>query len=625
MNRNFIKVAAANIQVKLLDVNTNKNNVIKFISFAHNKQIDIINFPELTLTGVSAGEMLGSMEIINKSRMALKEIVEFSKGKKILISLGLPIIDNNCLYSCQAFIFDGRLLSLMAKSSLNKDQRQYMTSFNPLSSGSNKKNTILNNQVFFTDKDQMTSISFLFEDDLYDRTSRAYFEAIKRSNIVFIIGSHEQTAMDLDDKKHLFKSLSKKDNLALIYTGASANESSTNGVYSGQKYIFEDGNLLEASTNFKDGLIYTDINMDQVRFNKLYQGRADEEKIPPYQLDFNKNKTSLYRKIEQNPMVPSDEVDFIRKCKDILNIQAYALIRRLNQLSDKKIFLGLSGGLDSTQALIVACLAYELANWDKKDIHAIIMPGLGTSSRTKSNAHKLAQAYGVSYMTVEINESVRRHFLDINHDENDHSIVYENAQARERTQILMDLSNKHGGIVLGTGNMSEIALGFSTYNGDHMSMYAINAGLTKTLLKEVVRYVKNNSKDQEIKEVLGDILATPISPELLPAVDGEISQKTEDNIGPYELHDFFLYHTIRNKSEFANVVYMCKEAYADKYSLEEIVKYYKVFLRRFSIQQFKRTCMPDGPAIEDFSLNPRNGFTMASDVEILRLEEISEN
>ncbi|MDO5026636.1 MAG: NAD(+) synthase [Tissierellia bacterium] len=606
MNRNFIRVCAANTKINLLDVDKNKEEILKQIEFAHKNHVDIISFPELALSGVSSGEMLCSQEILQKSQKALEQIIDFSKSKTMLISLGLSIRENGRLYSGQALIFNGSLLKIIKKNKLNKEQKSYLHPAN-LSPSDYLQGLV-------TIDDTRSNLAFIFEDDLFDDHMQ-YSKLINaNSKIVFVAGSRSEHAASLDEKLEIFKSISKKDNLALIYSGPSSNESSTNSAYSGYKYIIEAGQVLAKSPIFSNGLIYTDINLDEISIKTFFEDLIPESNP----ISFSKENYSLYRKISQSPMIPQDKMDLYKKAKNILNIQAHGLIRRLNQISDKKIFLGLSGGLDSTLALISASYAFEKAAWDKKNIHAIIMPGLGTSKRTKTNAHLLANAYGVSVREISINDSVLQHFKDIGHDEDDYSIVYENAQARERTQILMDLANKQGGLVLGTGNMSEIALGFSTYNGDHMSMYAINSGLSKTLLREVVRFVMEQSSDPKISLPLADIIETPISPELLPSKNGQISQKTEDKVGPYDLHDFFLYHTIRNKSAFEDVLFMSKIAFEGRYSIEDIEKWYTIFLRRFSTQQFKRSCMPDGPAIEDFSLNPRNGFTMASDINILK-------
>ncbi|NLW51887.1 MAG: NAD(+) synthase [Tissierellia bacterium] len=621
MYNNLIKVASANIKIKLLNVEENKNNILKFLRYAYENNIDIVNFPELTLTGVSAGQMIVSKEIVKRCKVALDEIVSYLKDKKMIVSIGTPISFSNFTLNSQAIIYNGEVYQYVLKNNLNSEQKNYFMEINKngesMFSGDEAESlyNIFSIQVMNSN----LKVAFIFEDDLYTKSSLYDLYIENNVNMLFVMGSSYDTALSASQRKDFLASLSKKDNISIIYSGASTGESSTNNVYTGQKHIFEAGELLESSTPYTDGMIFTDINIDEIRSHNLHVPKH-ENNIWPVVLELEHKEFRIDRKFNPHPFIPINQTKFAQKAKEILNIQAYALIRRLNQLPEKDIYLGLSGGLDSTQALIVASLAYSILKLDPKGIHAIIMPGLGTSSRTKGNAHKLAEAYGVSVEEISINESVLQHFTDIGHDKDDLSIVYENAQARERTQVLMDLSNKHGGMVLGTGNMSEIALGFSTYNGDHMSMYAVNAGLTKTLLREVVRYVKDMTTHEETKAVLADILDTPISPELLPPKDDVISQKTEDNIGPYELHDFYLYHLIRNRSSFEDTIYMASKAFDGKYSVEEIKKWMALFLRRFSTQQFKRSCTPDGPAIEDFSLNPRNGFIMASDIDILGLE-----
>lgn len=621
MYNNFIKVAAANIKVQLLNVEENKKSILKFLKFAYENNIDVVNFPELTLTGVSSGEMSVSNEIVNRCSIALNEIKDYLQGKEIIVSIGTPINFSNFTMNAQAIIYNGEIVQYALKNTLNDEQKRYFYELDR----NNERRFIGNSDESIDNicsihlKNTSAKIAFIFEDDLNNipKLYNLYIE--NQVNIIFIMGSSYDIALSSNYKREILSALSRRDGVAIIYSGASTGESSTNNVYSGQKYIFEDGSLLAASSQFTDGMIYSEINLDQVRGKLKYIPNLDDYLWPDI-LEINNKDIKLIRKLNPHPFIPQNEDEFAQKARDILNLQSQALIRRLNQLPEKDIYLGLSGGLDSTQALIVASLTYTKLDLDPKGIHAIIMPGLGTSTRTRGNAHKLAEAYGVSIEEISINESVLQHFTDIGHDKDDLSVVYENAQARERTQVLMDLSNKHGGMVLGTGNMSEIALGFSTYNGDHMSMYGINAGLPKTLLREVVRFVKDMTPNKLAKEVLTDILDTPISPELLPPKDGVIAQKTEDNIGPYELHDFFLYHLVRNKSRFEDVVYMATNAFEGKYSSDEIKKWLKVFLRRFSTQQFKRSCMPDGPGIEDFSLNPRNGFIMASDIDVLGLE-----
>ena len=617
MQRNFLKMATANFDIKLLNVDYNKKQIINLIDLAVNKNVDIINFQELTLTGVSAGELITSSEILKKSKKALLEIRDFTKDKNILVSIGLPINYMGTNLNVLVLIQNGELINIKYKENLSYQENKY---FGKLFEGESTfydeslSAYITNKDMCINDENQLY-IKQIFEDDLYDLSTD-----LNLTNVLLIAGSRPENVYTCDERKTILKSISLRDNKAVVFTGPSINESSTNGVYSGQSFIYEAGKMLDISKPYTSSLLINDINIDELkRKNKTI--KTNNTYPVTISVNFKESKYDLIRKLDPHPLIPSNKSEYDKKMKSILEIQAQAIIRRLNQLNEKDIYIGLSGGLDSTLVLLASCLAYQKLGYDLKGIHTITMPGLGTSQRTKSNAILLAESLGVSIEEISIKESVLQHFKDINHDENDTSVVFENAQARERTQILMDLSNKHGGIVIGTGNMSEVALGFATYNGDHISMYGINAGIPKTLLREVVRYVKDNINNEGAKKAMADIIDTPISPELLPPVDGKISQKTEDNVGPYELHDFFIYHIVRNKSSFEDTLEMASIAFANKYDRPTIIKWLQTFLRRFSTQQFKRTCSPDGPGIEDFSLNPRNGLIMASDIDILKLGE----
>lgn len=623
MQHNFMKVAAANISVKLLNVEENKKSILNYLEFAYKNNIDVINFPELTLTGMTSGELLASREILNKSDMALKEITDYTKDKNMLIGVGLPKMVSGKVYNTHAIIFNGKVLSLLAKNGLDYLESKYFSQLDHNLSYQQEE-SLLTNISIFNEDEYNSKIAFIYESDLMNNNNFHYYTN-ENINLLFVIGSSPEDSNSCDFLSDYFKSLSKKNSLAIIYTGPSTNESSTNNVYSGKKYIYESGQQLKTSTYYTDGLIYSDINLYEVMRKNPYSlitSNFDAPVLKHFVINFNKAENNIARKLNPHPMIPQDKKELATKIKSILNIQTQALIRRLNQLPSKNIILGLSGGLDSTLALIVSCIAYSKMNLNPSGIYAITMPGLGTSNRTKTNAMKLAEEYGVTLMEIPISDSVLQHFKDINHDPTDTSVVYENAQARERTQILMDMSNKVGGLVLGTGNMSEVALGWSTYNADHMSMYNVNGGLTKTLLREVVRFVMDQTDNENIKSTLSDIINTPISPELLPTnAEGNIAQKTEDNVGPYELHDFFIFHMIRNRSSFEDIIFMAKNAFEGMYNEDEIKIWFTKFLSRFSTQQFKRSCMPDGPAIEDFSLNPRNGLIMASDIDILKMED----
>ncbi|WP_103980804.1 NAD(+) synthase [Helcococcus massiliensis] len=607
MNRNFIRLAAANIETNILNIDKNYKQIKKCIEFSKEKNIDLLVFPELTFTGVSAGQMIASNEILSTSDRYLKDLLKFTKDIDTLIVLGLSYKHRNQTYNLGLAIKNGSILQSINK---NKSYKTNDLFFSKLEKG------ILENVDFpilvdgiLSDSKNNVNIQIVFEEDLLSK----YTNIDSSTNILAVLGSKATDYKKMSSLENDLTNISKMTSTTLVYAGPSSNESSSDSVFTGEKYIIESGTCIESSDSFNNGLIYNDINLDETN---SFIGNKTNSHIYISDIEFTQNNYQLKRKLSIHPYL-NDIRNNQQIMKNILDIQVHALARRLKQIPDNKIFLGLSGGLDSTLAFIVACKALDKLDMDRKNIYAVTMPGLGTSDRTKNNALDLAKEAGTNILTINIKKSVLQHFEDINHDPSDLSVTFENAQARERTQILMDLSNKEGGIVLGTGNMSEIALGWSTYNADHMSMYNVNSGLPKTLLREVVRYVKDHSDNARISEVLTDIIDTPVSPELLPTnEDGTIKQETENTVGPYELHDFFIYHLIRNNSKIEDIYHMTINAFEDKYDKETILKWLKFFLRRFTSQQFKRNVAVDGPQILDYSLNPKFGFLMPSDIDI---------
>ncbi len=611
MYKNFLRIASANINIKLLNIEANKSEIIKYINFATQNGVDILLFPELTLTGVSSGEYIATKEIVKRSYEALKEIVSTSKNFNTIIYLGIPTYNNGKYYNTMLAIQNGNIIGGKSKSYLNKFEKNIFNSFEDSYSFEIDDTTVTINHNFMLNiKNCDISIDLQFE----NLVNYADIDSNNKYDLLLIPGSETRNALNLDSFKYKLINLSKSRGNVVVYAGPSSNESSSNAIYSSQKYIISNGEIIEQGKDFLNGMIYNDIHLsefkrDDVIFDNFFSEYYNFETI------LEEKEIPIKRKINPYPYFPSRD-NWNSFMKNIVDIQSEALARRMRQIPDKKIYLGLSGGLDSTLALIIASLTYYKLGYDSKDIHAITMPGLGTSQRTKNNAIELANAYNVTLEEISIKDSVIQHFKDINHDEKQYDVTFENSQARERTQVLMDLANKHGGIVLGTGNMSEIALGWSTYNGDHMSMYSINCGLPKTLLREVVKFIANTTNKKVLKDTLLDIVYTPISPELLPTNEsGEIEQKTENNVGPYELHDFFIYHLIKNKLEISEIQNLCEMAFGDKYSKEEISKWYLKFLSRFVTQQFKRNVAPDGPQILDYSLNPKFGFNMPSDID----------
>lgn len=603
MHKNFLRVASANIKTRVLNIEENKNELLKYIEFIRNSNIDITIFPELTLSGITGGDLIAHTEIIDKCENALYEILRETNSIDSVLFIGLPIKVNSGIINAIFALYRGEIKAIISKEDYSSDELRIFSEIDCNSTFycklSQKHHDIFstNNLIQIND----TKIQVCFENNLNSIS--------QNSNILLVAGGNITNSYKLTNNKLKLQNISEQSNTALVYSGASNFESSSKGVYAPQKYIIENGILLDESKVFSNGLIYNDINIDSIKNNR----KSNSKIISNIYIE--EKKYNLKRDIDKYPYYPNKE-NWDTFMKNILEIQSEALVRRLHQLPDKKIFLGLSGGLDSTLGLIVSSLAFYKLDIDSKNIFTITMPGLGTSDRTKNNAINLAKVYNTTFKEISIKDSVLQHFKDIGHDENDFDLTFENAQARERTQVLMDLTNKFGGIVLGTGNMSEIALGWATYNGDHMSMYGINSGLPKTLLREVVRYVANSTSNELLKTTLLDIIDTPISPELLPtSSDGKISQITENNIGPYELHDFFTYHLVKNKSKLDNIKFMAKLAYKDKYTDSDIEKWFNKFIYRFFTQAFKRNVSPDAPQILDYSLDHRNGFVLPSDID----------
>ncbi|MFM1525497.1 NAD(+) synthase [Helcococcus bovis] len=616
MYKNFIKVASANINTKLLNVEENKDSILKYMNYASNNNVEILLFPELTLTGVSSGELVATKEITDKCKKALDEIVENSKKSNMLVIFGMPIKINNKFYNAMLYVQNGQVINVTSKKTLSYEDKRYFSvaKDNSYFIDSNRDNSFYL-RIFNSDKLNSYEGNFdfnlqlVFENELINNN----YIVSENMNLILVPGSVKSTVNQINDIQNTLQIVSKTNGVGLIYAGASNGESSSDGIYASQKFILENGKIIAKGNSFTNGLIISEINSYECKNRET--GMNYEAVYSPYEYKISETIFELTRQLDKYPYFPESKI-FESSMRNILEIQSEALARRLKQIPEKKIFIGISGGLDSTLALIVASLAYYKLKLDSKDIHTITLPGLGTSNRTKNNAINLSKAYGTTFKEISIVESVKQHFKNIEHDENDTSVAYENAQARERTQVLMDLANKHGGIVLGTGNMSEIALGWATFNGDHMSMYNVNSGIPKTLLREVVRYVANNTENTLLKNTLIDIIETPISPELLPTnEEGTITQKTEDNVGPYELHDFFVYHLVRNKSKLSDILFMAKQAFSDKYSEEIIEKWFNKFRWRFVTQQFKKNIAVDGPQILDYSLNPKNGFIIPSDLD----------
>ena len=562
---------------------------------------------------------------MKSAESSVYRIIEETKNLNIISVVGVPVAFKEALYNCAAVIFKGKLLALVPKVNIPNYSEFYEARH--YTSGKNTdfeieyagQQTVLSDKVLFQNKN-MSDFTLGVEicEDLWVAESPSI--ALAKSGAVIICNpsTSDDTIGKAEYRRSLVRMQSGKLCCAYIYTDSGFGESTTDTVYSAQNIICENASLLSESERFTTGITYADIDVQKLMGERRRMSTfcSDNENIRRIYFDMPLTDTKLSRKFEQTPFVPSAKDDLSRRCKEIITMQATGLATRLAHTGIKNVVLGLSGGLDSTLALIVCVHAFDMLGIDRKNIHTVTMPCFGTTKRTKSNAEKLAEAYNVSFEEINITAAVRQHFIDIKHDESVTDITYENSQARERTKILMNLSNKYGGLVIGTGDLSELALGWATYNGDHMSMYAVNVSIPKTLVRYLTAYEAEIS-DGELKTVLLDVLDTPVSPELLPPdKNGEIAQKTEDVVGPYELHDFFLYYFVRFGFTPSKIYYLAKCSFAVKYNNDTIKKWLVTFLKRFFSQQFKRSCLPDGPKVGSVTLSPRSDWRMPSDASV---------
>ena len=633
----YVKVGASTLELKVSDTIYNVQTIKKQIDEAVNKNIQIISFPELSITGYTCGDLFNQDILIDKSYEGLKDLVDYSKDKMIVIIVGSPIKCENKLYNCAVVINNGKILGIVPKTYIpNYNEFYEMRWFKSSNDLKIKEINLFNEFVpigvdlIFTSKlDDELKFGVEICEDVWSLYPKSNDYASSGASIIFNLSASNETIGKYDFRKELIKMQSIKTISGYVYSSSGINESSTDLLFSGSSLIYENGKLLSENNrfDFNSNLIYSDIDIKRLvndrRKNTSFISNTDKEYRNIY---FTTSKNNLIsRKYSKYPFVPSNEDKREERCKEIINIQSSALAKRLKHTNIKKCVIGVSGGLDSTLAFLVIKKAFEKLKIDNKNIIAVTMPGFGTTNRTYENALDLIKINNATLKEIDIKKACLVHYSDIDQDINNHDITYENAQARERTKILMDIANKENALVIGTGDLSELALGWCTYNGDHMSMYSVNSSIPKTLVKYLVKYIADT--DKKNKKVLYDILSTPISPELLPADEkGNIKQITEDNIGPYILHDFYLYHFFRYGASPKKIYMLAVNTFENEYSKEEILKWLKVFIKRFFTQQFKRSCMPDGVKIGSISLSPRGDLRMPSDASyniwIKELEEI---
>ena len=621
MKDGFIKTAAASFDVTVADCVTNAEKITEIIKNSAENGVRLLALPELCITGYTCSDLFLQSELLDGAKTALKIICENTKSADIIAVVGLPISKNSRLYNCAAVLYKGEILGIVPKANIPNYNEFYEKRHFCPAPKNNSALTLFDKEIPFGTNlifacADMKNFTFAAEicEDLWVAAPPSVNHAKNGANIIVNLSASNEVIGKCEYRRSLVSGQSARLVCGYVYCSAGDGESTTDTVFASHHIIAENGVVLKENTLFENGLIQTEIDVDRIDGERRKIGSYQTEVSPDYKtisFDMQKTVTELTREIPQTPFVPGDALKIDERCSLILTMQAMGLKKRIVHTHAKGVVIGISGGLDSTLALLAAVRAFDILKRSRTEITAISMPCFGTTSRTKSNAEKLCTAMGVTFKTVDIKKAVNQHFEDIGHDPNNFDVVYENSQAREREQVLMDYANKTGALVVGTGDLSELALGWATYNGDHMSMYGVNAGVPKTLVRYLVRHAKKLFDGENIGEILDDILATPVSPELLPPKEGEIAQKTEELVGPYELHDFYLYYAVRFAFPPKKVLRLAK--YAFSYDDEILVHWLKTFYRRFFAQQFKRSCLPDGPKIGSVSLSPRGDWRMPSD------------
>lgn len=623
MRHGFIKVAAATPDIRVADVDYNKGQIIKQMDEAAEAGAKIIVFPELCITGYTCSDLFLQDILLNSAKKALVEIAEHTKNLDALVFVGVPIAVGGELYNVAAALNHGNILGFTTKSFLpNYGEFYEMRQFRP---GPKKAEKILfggkeipfGPQLLFVEN-QMANLIVSAEicEDVWSPVPPSIEAAREGATVIVNCSASDETIGKASYREALISGQSARLISGYIYANAGEGESTTDLVFGGHNLIAENGTILAEAKRFSNGIIYTEFDVQKIanerRKNTTFT-ETQEHVLPRIPFGLEQTETILTRTFPSRPFVPRDDQERAKRCEEILTIQAMGLKKRLAHTHAKSAVVGISGGLDSTLALLVTAKAFDALGLERSGITAVTMPCFGTTDRTYQNACKMSLKVGATLREVRIGDAVMQHFKDIGHDPQDHSVTYENSQARERTQVLMDIANQTGGLVIGTGDMSELALGWATYNGDHMSMYGVNASVPKTLVRHLVHYFADTCEDSSLKEVLYDVLDTPVSPELLPPKDGEIAQKTEDLVGPYELHDFFLYYFLRMGYEPGKIYRIAKLSFAGEYDDETIYKWLRTFCWRFFSQQFKRSCLPDGPKVGTVALSPRGDWRMPSD------------
>lgn len=623
MRDGFVRVAAVTSDVRVADVPFNCGKIMAGIDAARDRGVKIAVFPELAVTAYTCGELFNQKSLLDAAEAGIREIAEHTKGSDILVFVGFPFQYSGKLFNCAAALQDGKILGIIPKRWLpNYSEFYEMRYFTP---GFGKPVTVtaggetvpMGSHILFACENQPNLlVGAEICEDLWVLSPPSISHAQAGATVIVNCSASDEVTGKADYRRSLVAGQSARLLAAYVYANAGEGESTQDLVFGGQNLIAENGNILAESERFENGMICADIDLERLEGERrrmtTYQEKGrDRYLIVPFRLK--ETEEPVERRIDPAPFVPADQGDRNRRCEEILAIQTMGLKKRLVHTHCQHAVVGISGGLDSTLALLVTARAFDKAGIPRRNIISVTMPGFGTTDRTYNNACELTRRLGAELREIPIRDAVTVHFRDIGQSMDNHDVTYENGQARERTQILMDVANKENGMVIGTGDMSELALGWATYNGDHMSMYGVNAGVPKTLVRHLVRYFADTCGDPDLSAILQDVLDTPVSPELLPPENGKISQKTEDLVGPYELHDFFLYYVLRTGFHPAKIYRLALLAFGGRYDRETILKWLKTFYRRFFAQQFKRSCLPDGPKVGSAAVSPRGDLRMPSD------------
>ena len=623
MKDGFIKVAATTPKIKVADPVYNTEEILKIIDETEKKGASILVFSELTISGYTCGDLFLQQPLLTECKNQLLRIVKATKKKDMLVVVGCPIIVNQKLYNCAVVINQGEILGIVPKTHLPNYSEFYELRHFTSGEGLDEMVmigeeyiTVCANQVFTCENIPELVIACEICEDLWVPLPPSTYHAMAGATVICNPSASVETTTKESYRRSLVSNQSARLLAAYIYADAGEGESTQDVVYSGHHLICENGSVLAEAKRFTNEIIYADIDVQKLaaerrKMTSFPGGKVGDYIEQTFSLKIKENK--ITRTFPKAPFVPDNQDERDKRCDEILSLQSMGLKKRLEHTNCKHAVVGISGGLDSTLAVLVTARAFDLLDIPRENLICVTMPCFGTTDRTYQNAVSLIKELGATLKEVRIEKAVRQHFADIGHDENNHDVTYENSQARERTQILMDMANQYNGMVIGTGDMSELALGWATYNGDHMSMYAVNCSVPKTLVRYLVLYYAETTENKKLSEVLMDVLDTPVSPELLPPVDGVISQKTEDLVGPYELHDFFLYYMLRFGFPKAKLYRMAKQTFDGVYDDETIKKWLDKFYWRFFSQQFKRSCLPDGPKVGSVAVSPRGDLRMPSD------------